>query len=290
MLIYGGAALGDVTQEAADVSIRQALAAGINHIDTAAGYGDSELRLGVWMPRIRDRIFLGSKTGDRTAADAYDSIRRSLERLRVERLDLIQLHAVCDLDDLGVVTGSKGAVEGALRAKDEGLVGGIGITGHGMQAPATHLEALRRFPFDTVLTPCNYRLWKEPGYRRDFEALEEEIQAQDAGLMLIKAIARNLWRTGAVRGFTTWYEPLEDQPAIDAAVVFALSRRAATGIATAGDVRLLPLIIEAERRASETTTEAAADELSRVLEFESPFVRAAGRAVPDWLESVVQDP
>lgn len=290
VLIYGGAALGDVTQEVADTSIRLALAAGINHIDTAAGYGDSELRLGVWMPRIRDQIFLASKTGDRTAAGAYESIRRSLERLRVERLDLIQLHAICDLDDLAVVTRSGGAVEGAVRAQDEGLVGGIGITGHGMGAPATHVEALRRFPFDTVLTPCNYRLWIEPHYRRDLEALEDEVRARDVGLMFIKAIARNLWRTGEKPRYATWYEPLDEQGAIDAAVAFALSRRTATGIAMAGDVRLIPLMIDAERRAAETTPEAAAAELAHVPELEPPFVRVAGREIPDWLESVVQDP
>jgi aryl-alcohol dehydrogenase-like predicted oxidoreductase len=289
-LIYGGAALGDVTQEVADESIRLALAAGINHIDTAAGYGDSELRLGALMPEIRDRIFLASKTGDRTAAGAYDSIRRSLERLRVERLDLIQLHAVCDLDDLGKATGPNGALEGVLRARDEGLVVGVGITGHGMGAPATHLEALRRFPFDTVLTPCNYRLWIEPLYRRDLEALEDEVRAQDAGLMFIKAIARNLWRSRAEARFATWYEPLDDQRAIDAAVAFALSRRTATGIAMAGDVRLVPLIIEAERRAAKITVEAAAAELAGVPDLEPPFVRVPGREVPDWLESVVRDP
>ncbi len=120
VLIYGGAALGDVSQEVADTSIQQALDAGINHFDTAAGYGDSELRLGEWMPRIRDRIFLASKTGDRTADAAYDSILRSLERLRVERLDLLQLHAVCDLEDLERATGTGGALEGALRARTRG--------------------------------------------------------------------------------------------------------------------------------------------------------------------------
>jgi predicted aldo/keto reductase-like oxidoreductase len=282
VLIYGGAALGDVSQEVADTSIQLALDAGINHFDTAAGYGDSELRLGGWMPRIRDRIFLASKTGDRTASGAYDSIRRSIERLRVERLDLLQLHAVCDLEDLERATGSGGALEGALRAKDEGLIDGIGITGHGMQAPAVHLEALHRFPFDTVLTPWNYRLSIEDGYRRDLEALEEEIRAQDAGLMFIKAVARNLWRPGE-HAFATWYEPLDDQPTIDAAVVFALSRSTVTGIATAGDVRLLPLMIEAERRAGSATAEAAAAELARVPEMEPPFVRVPGREVPDWL-------
>ncbi|MGZ8662537.1 MAG: aldo/keto reductase [Actinomycetota bacterium] len=290
VLIYGGAALGEVTQEVADASIREALAAGINHIDTAAGYGDSELRLGAWMPRIRDRVFLASKTGDRSAVGAYDSIRRSLERLRVERLDLIQLHAIGDLEDLGRATGPGGAVEGAVRAKDEGLVGAIGITGHGMLAPATHLEALRRFPFETVLTPCNHRLWIEPDYRRDLEALEEEVRAQDVGLMFIKAVARNLWRPGEEHRYATWYEPLDEQSPIDAAVAFALSRRAATGIATAGDVRLLPMMIEAERRAATTTPEQAAAELSKVPELEPLFVRVPGRAVPDWLEDLLPDP
>ena len=282
VLIYGGAALGEVTQDVADASIRQALAAGINHFDTAAAYGESELRMGPWMPRIRDRIFLASKTGDRAADAAYDSIRRSLERLQVERLDLIQLHAVCDLEDLGAATGTGGALEGALRAKDEGLVGAIGITGHGMRAPAVHLEALRRYAFDTVLTPCNYRLWIEDDYRRDLEALEEEVRAQDAGLMFIKALARNLWREGEHR-YVTWYEPLDEQPAIDAAVAFALSRRTVTGLATAGDVRLLPMMIEAERRASTTTLDDAAKELATVPEMEPPFVRVPGREIPDWL-------
>jgi predicted aldo/keto reductase-like oxidoreductase len=290
VLIYGGAALGDVTQELADASIQTALDAGINHFDTAAVYGDSELRLGAWMSRIRDRIFLASKTGERTADGAYDSIRRSLERLRADRLDLIQLHAVCDREDLDRATGSGGALEGVVRAREEGLVDAIGITGHGMGAPATHLEALRRFPFDTVLTPCNYRLWIESDYRRDLEALEEEVRVQDAGLMFIKALARNLWRSGEEPRYATWYEPLDDQQAIDAAVAFALSRPAATGIATAGDVRLVPMMIEAERRAAATSREAAEAELAALPEYEPPFVRVPGREVPDWLEDLLPEP
>jgi predicted aldo/keto reductase-like oxidoreductase len=287
VLIYGGAALSDVSQDVADQSIELALEAGINHFDTAAAYGDSEVRLGVWMPRIRDRIFLASKTGERTAGGAYDSIARSLERLQVDHLDLIQLHAVGDLEDLGRATGSSGALEGAVRAKDEGLVKAIGITGHGMKAPATHLEALRRFPFDTVLTPCNHRLWIEAEYRRDLEALEEDIRAQDAGLMFIKALARNLWRADEPHRYETWYEPLDEQLPIDAAVAFALSREAVTGIATAGDVRLLPLMIEAERHAASTTPEDAAAELARVSEMEPTFVRVPGRETPEWLEDVL---
>jgi aryl-alcohol dehydrogenase-like predicted oxidoreductase len=289
VLIYGGAALSDSTQEAADQSIQLALDAGINHFDTAESYGASELRLGAWMPQIRDRIFLATKTDDRTATGAYDAIRRSLERLQTDRVDLIQLHAVCDVEDLGRATAPDGAVRGAVRARDEGLVSWIGITGHGMQAPATHLEALRRFPFDTVLTPCNYRLWNERAYRHDLEALEDEIAAQDAGLLFIKALARNLWREGEQHLRTTWYEPLESQEHTDAAVAFALSDHVVTGIATAGDVRLVPRLVEAERRASSTTRAEAEAVLRGVDEFESPFVRVPGRKVPDWLESVVAD-
>jgi hypothetical protein len=279
-----------VSQDVADASIRLALEAGINHIDTAAGYGDSELRLRPWMARIRDEVFLATKTGDRSADDAYASIGRSLERLGVDRVDLIQLHAVCDLDDLGAVTARGGAVEGALRAQDEGLVGAIGITGHGQRAPAVHLEALRRFPFTTVLTPCNFELCRDPVFRRDLEALEEEVSAQDAALMFIKVVARNLWRTGEERRYATWYEPLDDQGAIDAAVAFALSRTTATGIATPGDVRLLPLVIEAEGRAGLAEPGEVAAALEAVPGVASPFVRTPGRSVPDWLEAVVQDP
>ena len=272
VLIYGGAALAEVSQEVADQSIEHALEAGINHFDTAAAYGESELRLGPWMPSIRERIFLATKTGDRTATGAYDSIRRSLERLRVDSVDLIQLHSVGDIGDLDRATGAGGALEGALRAKDDGVVGAIGITGHGMKAPAVHREALRRFPFDTVLTPYNYRLTLEPEYARDFEALVDEIKVQDAGLMIIKALARNLWRTGEPRLHATWYEPLDEQPAIEAAVAFALARREATGICTASDVGLIALQIEAERKASSTTPDAAAAELAQIPDLEPPFI------------------
>jgi aryl-alcohol dehydrogenase-like predicted oxidoreductase len=242
------------------------------------------------MPRIRDRIFLATKTGDRTASDAYESIRRSLERLRVGSVDLIQLHAVGDLEDLDRATGRGGAVEGATRAKQEGLVGAIGITGHGMGAPATHLEALRRFPFDTVLTPYNYRLAKEPEYLRDFDALAEQASARDVGLMLIKVGARNLWREGEDPRYTTWYEPLDEQPHIDAAVAFALARPEVTGICTAGDVRLLPLFVEAEERRGSRTSQEVEAELSHISELEPPFVRVRGRAVPDWLGPLLPNP
>ena len=287
VLIYGGAGIGWVeSRDVADRSIRFALDAGINHFDTAADYGDSELHLGRWMPSIRDRIFLATKTGERSAGGAYDSIRRSLERLQADRVDLLQLHAVGNMAELDDATGPGRALDGAVKARDEGLIGAIGITGHGMAAPATHLEALRRHPFETVLTPWNWRLARFPEYRRDFDALADEIRAQDAGLMLIKTLARNLWREGP-HDRTTWYEPLEDQRAIDAAVAFALSRPEVTGIATAGDVGLVPKMVEAEsRRGSKTAREVDAV-LSEVSEYEPPFIRSEGREVPEWLEHLI---
>ena len=193
VLIYGAAALSEVDQDTADRSISEALDAGIDHFDVAASYGDAELRLGPWMDRIRDRIFLATKTGDRERDAARASIERSLQRLQTDHVDLLQLHAVGDLEELDRVTGPDGALEGALQALDEGLVGAIGITGHGAHAPATHLEALRRYPFATVLTPLNPVLWSDPAYRADYEALVAEVQHQDAGLMIIKTVSRRNW-------------------------------------------------------------------------------------------------
>ena len=287
VLIYGAAALADVPQDVADASIAQALDAGINHFDTAFDYGDAELRLAPWMPRIRDRIFLATKTGVRTAAGAYDGIRASLQRLGVDRVDLLQLHAVGSLEELDRVTATGGGLEGALRARDEGLVGAIGITGHGMRAPATHVEALRRFDFATVLTPFNYRLAQDAEYRRAFDELREAVRAADAGLMLIKTIARNLWRSSEAANRTTWYEPLEDQRAIDAAVAFALALEDVTGITTPGDVGLLASVVSAERRRSATATADAEVVLQAVPDMAPPFVRVPGREIPDWLEPLL---
>jgi aryl-alcohol dehydrogenase-like predicted oxidoreductase len=287
VLIYGGAALSNASQEHADRSIQTALDAGINHFDTAADYGDSELRIGPWMSRIRDRIFLATKTGDRNGTAAYQSILRSLERLRVDHVDLIQLHSVGSFEELQSVTQRSGAVEGAVRARDEGLVRGIGITGHGMQAPAVHLEALRGFAFDTVLLPYNFHLARDSSYRRVFDALAEEARGQDVGLMAIKSIARNLWKEAEKPRFTTWYEPLDEQPTIDAAVEFALRLPEISGLCTAGEIRLLPMMIEAERRRGSLAVDVAEARLEAVPDLGSPFERAPGRVTPDWLEHLL---
>lgn len=272
VLIYGSAMLAEVTQEVADRSIQQALDAGINHFDVAASYGDAELRLGPWMPRIRERIFLATKTGIRDADGAWAQINRSLERLQTDRLDLLQIHAVGDLEELDLVTRGGGALEAAVRARDEGLTAAIGITGHGHGAPSTHREALRRYPFDTILTPLNYVLSRDRGYLDDYEALVAEVQAQDAGLMIIKSAARRNWPDGSAKPYTTWYEPFDQQEAITAAVVWVLSHPEVTGIATPGDVNLLPLLIEAEKQAGVMPVDEAEALLQRAAEYSSPFL------------------
>ena len=247
VLIYGAAALAEVDQDTADASIQEALDAGINHFDVAAGYGDAELRLAPWVPRLRSSVFLATKTDVRDREGAWAQINRSLERLATDSVDLIQLHAIGDLDELDRATGTGGALEAAVAAQEQGLAGAVGITGHSHTAPATHLEALRRFPFATVLTPLNPALWRRLDYRADYEALVAEAQEQEAGLMVIKSVSRRNWPDGADHTHSTWYEPQVDAERIRAGVSWVLARPEVTGIATPGDVRLLRHVVPAER-------------------------------------------
>lgn len=269
MLVYGGAALAAVDQETADVSVQEALDAGINHFDVAADYGDAELRLAPWLPRIRSSIFLSTKTGMRDRDAAWQEINRSLERLGTDSIDLIQLHSVGNLDVLDQVTARGGALEAALRAQVEGIAGSVGITGHSHTAPRTHLEALRRHPFATVLTPLNLALWKISSYRADYETLVAEAQRQDAGLMTIKTVSRRNWPEGADTPYATWYEPHDQPERIAATVSWSLARSEITGLATPGDVRLLRYVIAAEG-ARMTTAEAEAL-MNKDFAYSSPF-------------------
>jgi predicted aldo/keto reductase-like oxidoreductase len=273
VLIYGAAALSEVDQDTADASIQLALDAGINHFDVAASYGDAELRLGPWMPTIRERIFLATKTGLRDRDAAWAQLNHSLERLQTDHVDLIQIHAVGDLAELDLVTRSGGSLEAVARAREEGLASWVGITGHGHQAPATHLEALARFPFATVLTPLNFVLAQDPAYLAAYQALVAEVQAQDAGLMIIKTVSRRNWPEPVEHGYSTWYEPFDDQRRISAAVAWVLSHPEVTGIATPGDVRLLPLVIRAEQGLAETSLAEAEQVLAGARDYSSPFLR-----------------
>ncbi len=243
LAIFGGAAFWEVTQAEADASMERVIAAGVNHIDVAPSYGKAEERLGPWMEKERRRFFLGCKTLERTREGAAAELRRSLERLRVEAFDLYQFHAVNSMDELDLVTTKGGPLDAVRDAREAGLTRFIGITGHGLDAPAVFLEALRRFDFDSILFPINPKLYSNPDYRRDSEELLQECRARDVGTMIIKAVGKGPWGTGA-KTFTTWYEPYEDAEHIRQGVNFALSQDV-TGLCTAGDTTILPLFLEA---------------------------------------------
>ncbi|HEX6509100.1 MAG TPA: aldo/keto reductase, partial [Chloroflexota bacterium] len=195
--LFGAAALGAVTQDEADRTLEVLLRYGVNHIDTAASYGDSELRIGPWMDRHRGDFFLATKTGERTHAGARDEIHRSLERLRVDHVDLIQLHNLVDPIEWDTAMGPGGALEAAVEARDEGLVRAIGVTGHGTPIAAMHRRGLERFDFDSVLLPYSWIVMQEQKYAEDFEALMSICQAGNVAVQTIKSIARQPWGEAA---------------------------------------------------------------------------------------------
>ena len=245
--IFGGTALSRASQEEADRTLELLLRYGVNHIDTAAGYGDSELRIGPWMPRHRGRFFLATKTGERNADGARAQLERSLERLQVEQVDLIQLHSLTEPDEWNQALGPGGALEALVRAREEGLARFIGVTGHGVTVARMHLEALRRHPFDAVLLPLNYPMFQLPEYAADFTELRETCRQRGVAVQTIKAIARRRW-TGSDRPHRTWYEPLAGQRDIDAAVHWVLAHDDGVFLNTAGDMALLPRILDAAAR------------------------------------------
>ncbi len=270
VLVYGAAALGDVTQDVADASIAQALAAGINHLDTAASYGDAELRMGPSVPAIRDRVFLATKSTERRAEDAWRQLNRSLELLNTDHIDLWQVHAVCDLEELDKVFAPGGAIEAFVRAKDEGIVSWVGITGHTEAAPVVHAEALRRHDFDSVLTPMNYHLYTaDAEFHDNFDVLYGLVQDRDVALRTIKAIARKPWIGD--HQYATWYEPFTDAEDIRAAISWVLSTFPyIAGLATAGETTLLGKAIEAE--ANRMDLDEATARLAAIHDYASIFV------------------
>ncbi len=254
--LFGAASLGGVSQGEADQTVDVLRKFGVNHFDTAASYGDAELRLGPWMPRIRQDIFLASKTGDRTYQEAKDSIHRSLQRMQTDHLDLIQLHAVIEDEEMETALGPGGALEAAVEARQQGLVRFIGITSHTLHAPRIHLKALERFEFDSVLAPLNYPLYQIPEYRRDFDEMVKVCKAKNVAIQTIKSICRRPW--GDQKHFADcWYEPLTDQAAVDKAVHWVLAHPAGVFLNTVGDIHVLPKVLDA---ASRFTGKAPSDE------------------------------
>ncbi len=260
--LFGAAALSSVTQAEADKTLEVLLQYGVNHIDTAASYGDAELRIGPWMKQYRKQFFLATKTGERTYQAAREQIRRSLERLQVNQVDLIQLHNLAQPDEWETAMNEGGALQAAVEARDEGLVRFIGVTGHGLGIAAMHRRSLERFDFDSVLLPYNYVLIQNEQYAADFEALVKICQERNVAVQTIKSITRRPWGEDQEHSAATWYEPLKDQGAIDKAVAWVLGRPGVF-LNTVGDIHVLPKVLDA---ASRFTTRPSDEEMQAVVE------------------------
>ncbi len=273
VVTFGTAGIGKVDQETADLAIQMILDRGVNHVDVAPSYGEAELRLRPWITCLRDRqMFLGCKTKQRTRKAAEAELHRSLERLGTDRLDLYQLHAVCKPHELDECTGKGGALEALVGAREQGTVRWLGITGHTHDAPRTHLEALRRFDFDTVMFPLNFILWANPQYRADATALLEYCRRNDVGVLIIKTVAKNPWGDRP-KTHATWYEPFTEQPIIDQAVAFVLSQPVTT-LTSVGDVTVLPKVLSAAERFRPLDAKQQAALLATADQYHSPFVGA----------------
>ncbi len=242
-ILFGAAALGAMRQERADRVLETLLEFGINHIDCAAKYGDAELRLAPWLKKHRERFFLATKTDDRTAAGARKSLEGSLERMQVEQIDLIQLHNLSDEEGWQTAFAPGGAVEGLSRARDEGLVRFIGVTGHGTRVAAMHQRSLERFPFDSVLLPYNFTMMSQAEYAADFNTLIATCTERGVAVQTIKSIARRRWQPDDPAKRYSWYEPLRDPDAIRRAVLFVL-RAPGLFLNTSSDATLLRLVLE----------------------------------------------
>ena len=269
-LLFGAAAIGNVSQEEADQTMELIREHGINHIDTAASYGDAELRLGPWMETHRDEFFLATKTGERTRVEASNEIQRSLERLRTDHVDLIQLHNLVDEDEWRTAFSAGGVLEAVVEAKQDGLVRFIGVTGHGVTVARQHLRSLQEYPFDSVLLPYNFPMSRNARYVADFEELVAVCVDRGVALQTIKAITRGPWGDHEPTA-NTWYEPLTDQDAIDTAVGWVLGRDGVF-LNTVGDIHLLPKVIDAAERFTQRPNDEQMRKLEAAFGLEPLFV------------------
>jgi aryl-alcohol dehydrogenase-like predicted oxidoreductase len=251
--IFGAAAFWEISQEQADQVMELVIRSGINHIDVAPSYGVAEDRLGAWIKRERERFFIGCKTMERSHAGVWNELYQSLKRLQCESFDLYQLHAITSFDELEAVTARGGALEALVEAKQAGLIRHIGITGHGVDAPAIYLEALQRFDFDTVTFPLNFVQAGNAKYYQNAKELLQMCRSRDVGVMVIKSIAKGAWGEKE-KTHTTWYEPFSRIEEIQNGINFVLSHDV-TGICTAGDINVLPLVIEACEKAAALSLE-----------------------------------
>ncbi len=270
VVIFGAAAFWEIDRETAEQALDIALAAGVNHIDVAPQYGQGEERVGPWLESRREQLFLGCKTLERGRAEAWAELHRSLDKLRTTHLDLYQLHAVGTFEELDAAFAAGGAIEALIEAQEKKLTRWLGITGHGLDTPRVHLEALRRFDFDTVMFPINPALYANADYRRDTERLLETCAARDVGVMVIKSIAKGPWGDKP-KVYNSWYEPFDQQEAIMTGVRFALSQPGVTCVASAADVRLLPMVLKAGQEYAPLSAAEQAEAIAQAAALEPLF-------------------
>ncbi len=279
--LFGAAALGAMRQDRADALLELLLEFGVNHIDTAASYGDSELRIAPWMKHHRDDFFLATKTGERDYDGAMASIERSLERLEVDRLDMIQFHNLTDEPGWRQAMGKGGALEAAVAARDQGMVRFIGVTGHGTQVADMHLKSLDVFDFDSVLLPFNHMMMQDVRYADAFEALYARCQAHGVAMQTIKSVARRRWRDDDDSRRYSWYEPIRDPEALRHAVHWVLARPGVF-LNTSSDATLLRATLEAagdfDPARADGLAGAVADD-ARSLDLEPLFVRGVSDTI-----------
>ncbi|GLV59129.1 oxidoreductase [Dictyobacter sp. S3.2.2.5] len=268
--LFGAAALGSVTQAEADQTLEVLLKYGVNHIDVAASYGDAELRIAPWMAQHRGDFFLATKTGERTADKAMEELHRSLERMKVDYVDLWQFHNLADPIEWDIALSPGGVIDAAIEAKKQGLVRAIGVTGHGLQIAATHRRSLERFDFDSVLLPCNYVTLQNPYYAENFNALVETCKQRNVAVQTIKSIAYKPW-LGEEHNRSTWYAPLEDQEDIDRAVGWVLGHEGVF-LNTVGDIHLLPKVLDAASRFEKATQDSEMEKMVAGLGMQPLFV------------------
>ena len=263
-VIFGAAAFAEATQDDADRTLELLVDRGVNHIDVARAYGEAEVRLAPFLAQHRAEFFLATKTGERTAEGAYAEINQSLERLGTDHVDLVQFHNLVDEIEWQKTYDKGGALEGAVRALDEGLVRAIGVTGHGVAVARQHVRSLQEYDFASVLLPYNSTMAQNERYLADFEELAGMCAERGVAVQTIKAISRANWSRDADRFAPPWYEPLRDPAAIDTAVAWVLGRPGIF-LNTVGDIGLLPLVLDAAERVSERPSDEA------MARFEASF-------------------
>jgi len=267
-VIFGAAALGNVSKAEADAALEHLLEHGINHIDVAAAYGDAELRIATWLKE--HEFFIATKTGERTYAAAREQIRRSLDRLGVDHVDLIQLHNLVDVIEWETALRADGALEACIEAREEGLVRFIGVTGHGLTVPKMHSLSLERHPFDSVLCPYNWIMMQDPRYAKTFNHLASTCAQRNVALQTIKSLAYRPWE-GREKTASTWYEPLTEQDDIDKAASWVLANEQAF-LLTTGDVEILPKLLDAAERYEKRPSDEEMEELIRRRDLAPLFV------------------